>query len=129
MKKKLLLLAGGLMTVALSVALFTNKPLTAQEAPILKNVEALTRHESPGGYPEGYDVKDHMFDFGDAVTGSFGVDGDGSISIEGMPVQLGLGSGATVTITYHVGNCRTPASGTCCPYARIGEIKILGWSF
>ena len=47
MKKKFAILTGALMTVALSAAIFANKPLTAQEELILKNVEAIAKGERP----------------------------------------------------------------------------------
>ncbi len=49
MKKKLVILAGGLMAVALSLVFFTNKPMTEREALILKNVEAIAEIETVGG--------------------------------------------------------------------------------
>lgn len=46
MKKKLLLLTDALTVAALSVAIFAHKPLTAQEALLLKNVEAIASGEN-----------------------------------------------------------------------------------
>lgn len=43
--KKMIILAGGLMAIALSLVLFADKPLTVQEALILKNVEAIAQEE------------------------------------------------------------------------------------
>ncbi len=41
----MIILAGGLMAIALSLVLFADKPLTVQEALILKNVEAIAQEE------------------------------------------------------------------------------------
>lgn len=44
--KKLFILTGALLVAALSVAIFVHKPMTAQEALILRNVEALADPET-----------------------------------------------------------------------------------
>ena len=49
MKKKLIILAGGLIVTALSLVFFTDKPLTAREELILRNVEAIAGAEANNG--------------------------------------------------------------------------------
>lgn len=49
MKKKLIVLASGLMLVALSVAFFANKSQDSQTSLLMRNVEALANDESGGG--------------------------------------------------------------------------------
>ncbi len=46
MKKKLFMLSGALLVMALSVAIFARKPMTAEEALILRNVEAIAENET-----------------------------------------------------------------------------------
>ncbi len=45
MKKKFFILTGALLTAALSAAIFARKPMTAEEALILRNVEAIAQDE------------------------------------------------------------------------------------
>ena len=44
------MLSGALLVMALSVAIFARKPMTAEEALILRNVEAIAQDETGNGY-------------------------------------------------------------------------------
>lgn len=49
MKKRLVILAGSLIAAALSVVIFAHKPMSAEQALLLRNVEALAQSEGGNG--------------------------------------------------------------------------------
>lgn len=97
---------------------------------LLENIEALALfeddEEKPVTCPEPYDVPDNRFTTVQK-TGTFTISGevdDTYIIIGGIKIPFSGTVGGSVTITYEVGDC-TYSRGACCPYKRIGEIKIL----
>ena len=97
---------------------------------VLENIEALALfeddEEKPVTCPEPYDVPDNRFTTVQK-TGTFTISGevdDTYIIIGGIKIPFSGTVGGSVTITYEVGDC-TYSRGACCPYKRIGEIKIL----
>ncbi|MDE5981042.1 MAG: NVEALA domain-containing protein [Bacteroidaceae bacterium] len=95
---------------------------------LLANVEALAtgdEDEKETQCPNPYDVRDHMLNFKQR-KGDFSTNASGEISIFGKKFKIvGAEANMSINVTYEIGDCLTPAKGTCCPNSRNGEIKII----
>ena len=103
-----------------------NKTTTESDL-FLENIEALAEYEDdekkPTTCPSPYDVPDHRLAYVQK-TGTYTIDAEGYISIGGKRIHIG-GVEGTITVTYEISDCSTSSPGTCCPYEKAGDIKIV----
>lgn len=96
----------------------------------LANVEALAA-DGEGGTPcpNPYDVYGFSLKF-NPRQGVFSVDIEGYSTIANKKIKVwDLGISGNATVTYEIADCSNPAEGNCCPASRIGEVKIIGYTF
>lgn len=95
----------------------------------LANIEALAQEESGNSKcPDPYDVYDHQLTFVQR-TGQFVIDGNMEVNVFGQKIKIGGAKvGATINISYEIGDCSKLSPGNCCPNSRNGEIIIIGYN-
>lgn len=90
---------------------------------VLANIEALASSGEAGNCPSPYDVYNHQLGFTQR-TGRFTLNANCEATIAGKKFKIfGCSGGATVTLTYELGNCDKDSPGNCCPNSRNGEVR------
>lgn len=89
----------------------------------LANVEALASPDEAGKCPDPYDVYDHQLGFTQR-RGTYTINANCEVTIANKTIKIaGFSAGATVTLTYELGNCDKYSPGNCCPNSRNGEVR------
>ena len=85
---------------------------------LLVNAEALANNDESKKCPNAYDVYDQH-------SGTFKVDANLEISIMGKKFKVAtIYANCAINVLYGVGHCRRESPGNCCPYEKIGDVKL-----
>ena len=91
---------------------------------LLVNAEALANNDESKKCPNAYDVYNHYLDY-DQHSGTFKVDANLEISIMGKKFKVAtIYANCAINVLYGVGHCRRESPGNCCPYEKIGDVKL-----